>query len=114
MIPDLDLARVQRWIDRRNAEIPPAARDQIRYEIDLTDRAITVLECRPPWHEDDGPDWTRFPICRFRYTKARSEWSLYWRDRNLTFHLYDLAAPSPHLDELLDHVTADRTGIFWG
>ena len=67
MIPDLDLARVQRWIDTRNAEIPFDARDEIRYEVDVADRTITVLECRPPWREDFGPEWTRFPICRFFY-----------------------------------------------
>ncbi len=66
MIPDLDLARVLRWIERRNAEIPFDARDKIRFEIHLGDRTITVLECRPPWPEDFGPDWTRFPICRSR------------------------------------------------
>ncbi len=114
MIPELDLARVQRWIDTRNAEIPFDARDQIRYEIDVGDRAITVLECRPPWREDFGRDWTRFPICRFRYTKARKQWSLYWRDRNLKFHEYDLVAPTPHIDELIEHVVNDRSGIFWG
>jgi len=32
-----------------------------------------VLECRPLWREDFGPEWTRFPICRFRYTKVRKE-----------------------------------------
>lgn len=81
MIPELDLARVRKWIDQRNADMPSQARDQIRYEIDVTDRTITVLECRPPWRKDFGTEWTRFPICRFRYTRARKEWSLYWRDR---------------------------------
>ena len=114
MIPDLDLARVRKWIDQRNADIPLRARDQIRFEIDLTDRTITVLECRAPWRADSGSDWTRFPICRFRYTKSREEWSLYWRDRNLKFHEYDLVAPTPQIDELIEEVKHDRTGIFWG
>lgn len=116
MIPDLDLdlARVQRWIDARNAEIPFDARDQIRYEIDVADRTITILECGPPWRKDFGPEWTRFPICRFRYTKVRKQWSLYWRDRHLKFHEYDLVAPTPHLDELIEYVANDRSGIFWG
>lgn len=83
MIPDLDLARARRWVDALNADMPPHVRDQIRYELDVTNRTVTILECRPPWREDFGPDWTRFPICRFRYTKVRNEWSLYWRDRNL-------------------------------
>ena len=114
MIPDLDLARVRKWIDQRNAEMSPRAREQICYGIDLTDRTITILECRPPWRADIGSEWTRFPICRFRYTKSRKEWSLYWRDRNLKFHEYDLVAPTPHLDELIEEVKRDRTGIFWG
>jgi hypothetical protein len=114
MIPDLDLARVRRWIDARNAEIPVDARDQIRYEIDVADRTITVMECRPPWREEFGPERTRFPICRFRYTKVRKQWSLYWRDRNLKFHEYDLVAPTPHLGELIEYVANDRSGIFWG
>lgn len=77
MIPDLDLARVHKWIDQRNVDMPPRARDEIRYEVDVTDRTVTGLECRLPWREDFGPEWSRFPICRFRYTKVGKEWSLY-------------------------------------
>ena len=114
MIPDLDLARAQRWIAARNAALPPHASAQLRYEIDVTERTITVLECRPPWREDCRPEWTRFPICRFRYTKARKQWTLYWRDRNLKFHEYDFVAPTAHLDDLIDYVANDRSGLFWG
>src|SRR4051794_23246093 len=56
-------------------------RDQIRNEIDVDDRAVTILECRPPSRADLGPEWTRFAIARLRYTKARREWHIYWRDR---------------------------------
>lgn len=114
MIPDHDLARVQTWIDGLNAGMSPDVRDQIRYEFDVGGRTITVLECRPPWREDLGPEWTRFPICRFRYTKVRNEWSLYWRDRNLKFHEYDIVQPTPHLDELIQYVQNDSSGLFWG
>lgn len=114
VVPDLDLARLKRWIDTRNSEMPLDARDQIRYEIDVGDRALTVVECRPPWRADSGTEWTRFPICRFRYTKTRGEWSLYWRDRNLKFHQYDMAGPTAHIEELIEEVVEDPTGIFWG
>lgn len=75
---------------------------------------MTVIECRAPWHPDHSPEWTRFPVCRFRYTKTRTEWSLYWRDRNLEFHRYDPVDPTPHLDKLIGHVHDDQTGLFWG
>lgn len=52
MVPELDLVRVRRWAEQR---VPPHARDQIRMELDVSDRAITILECRPPWREDFGP-----------------------------------------------------------
>lgn len=114
MIPDLDLARARQWVNARNDDLPPDVRNELRYEIDVGDRVITVLECRPPWREGLGTEWTRSPICRFRYTKVRKQWSLYWRDRHQKFHEYDLIDPTPHLSQLIAHVDEDPTGIFWG
>ncbi len=54
-------------------------------------------ECRPPWRDDFGPDWTRFPIARLHYTKSSGLWTLYWRDRNLKYHRYDPLDPSPRV-----------------
>ena len=114
VVPELDLARIRKWVDGRNAALPSRAKGLILYEIDVSPRAVTVLACRPPWSADMGTEWTRFPICRFRYTKMRTEWSLYWRDRNLRFHLYDQVQPTPHIDDLIGEVERDPTGIFWG
>lgn len=58
-------------------------------------------------------EWSRFPIARLRYVKARKEWSLDWRDRNLTFYLYERVAPTSTVQVLLDEVTAGPTYIFW-
>ncbi|MCB1258230.1 MAG: hypothetical protein KDB26_14055 [Microthrixaceae bacterium] len=66
MLPETDLARIRRWVEARAARLPERARDQIRYEIDVDDRAVTILECRPPWRADFGTEWTRFPIARLR------------------------------------------------
>ena len=111
MIPDGAVERVQRWADDR---VPEHIRDQIHIELEVTDRTITILECRPPWHPDMGDEWTRFPIARLRYTKTRDEWSLYWRDRNLEFHEYDLLDPSSNVHDLLAEIDSDPTSIFWG
>lgn len=77
-------------------------------------RHLTILECRPPWREGFGPEWTRFPIARLRYTKITGTWSLYWRDRNLHFHEYHRVSPSRHIDDLLAEIDRDPTAIFWG
>jgi hypothetical protein len=60
-LPELDVARVQRWCAD---QVPEHARGEIRIECDLAPRHLTICECRPPWREDYGPDWTRFPIAR--------------------------------------------------
>jgi hypothetical protein len=114
MLPETDMARVRRWVDARNDDLPERARGQIVYDLDVDPRSVTILECRPPWREDFGPEWTRFPIARLRYTKARREWALYWRDRHLKFHLYDLVEPTASIEELLAEVDRDPTRIFWG
>lgn len=114
-LPETDLARINRWVERRNEQIPTHARDQVRIEADLDDRSVTILECRPPWDpERMGPEWTRFPVARLRYTKSRREWTLYWRDRNSKFHLYELTPPTADVAVLLQEIDRDPTSIFWG
>ena len=71
------------------------------------------LESRPAWREDIGTEWTRFPIARLRYSKGSRRWALYWRDRDLGFHVYDRVAPSSRVGELLQEM-ASAAAIFWG
>ncbi|MDQ3825358.1 MAG: DUF3024 domain-containing protein [Actinomycetota bacterium] len=46
--------------------------------------------------------------------RGRQDLALYWRDRNLRFHIYDLLAPSPTIDNVLLEIDRDPTSIFWG
>ncbi|MGQ0826010.1 MAG: DUF3024 domain-containing protein [Actinomycetota bacterium] len=114
MLPETDVTRIRRWVEARNDRLPERARGSIRYELDVADRHVTVLECRPPWRPEYGLEWTRFPIVRFHYTKVRGEWATFWRDRNLEFHRFELIAPSRQIEVLLADVDEDRSGIFWG
>ncbi|TVR25209.1 MAG: DUF3024 domain-containing protein [Nitriliruptor sp.] len=111
MISEDALDQIRRWADRR---VPEHVRVQVRLEVDVADRPVTILECRPPWQPEYGLDWTRFPIARLRYTKSRKRWSLYWRGRNLKFHEYHLADLSPDVQSLLGEIDRDPTSIFWG
>ncbi|MFG3601060.1 DUF3024 domain-containing protein [Micromonospora chersina] len=110
-LPPADLARVRRWCDQR---VPDSVRDQVRVDCDEAPRHLTIVECRPPWGPDLGPEWTRFPIARLTYTKKSGTWALYYRDRNLRFHRYVQTAPTGNIGELLDEVDRDAIGIFWG
>jgi Protein of unknown function (DUF3024) len=110
-LPELDIARVRRWCEQR---VPPHARDQVRVECDTGSRQLTIIECRPPWRQGIGPEWTRLPIARLRYTQPTQMWTLYWRDRNLRFHRYDQLEPSPNIGNLLREIDRDPIAIFWG
>jgi hypothetical protein len=110
-LPELDVARVQRWCAQR---VPEHARHQVRVECQIAPRHLTIVERRAPWREDLGPEWTSFPIARLRYTATSKSWTLYWRDRHLRFHLYDLVEPSDSVRELLAEIERDPTCIFWG
>lgn len=110
-LPETDVARVQRWC---RARVPERVRDEVRVEVDIADRHLTIVECRPPWRADVGAAWTRFPIARLRYVKTTGVWSLLWRDRNLRFHAYDSVAPTASIEELLAELDRDPTAIFWG
>lgn len=112
-LPDTDIARARRWVEARNVEIGELS-NEMRVEMDIDPRAITILECRPPWREEYGPEWTRQKIARLRYTASTSAWTLYWPDRNSKFHRYEGLRPTPNLQRLLDEVDADPTCIFWG
>jgi hypothetical protein len=110
-LPDLAVARVQEWCEQR---VPEHIRDQVRVECDVAPRHLTIVETRLPFHPNMGPDWTRFPIARLRYTKTTGMWELFSHDRSLKFHRYDALPPSPRVDDLLAEIERDPTMIFWG
>lgn len=110
-LPELDVARVQRWCAQR---VPEHARHQVRVDCQVAPRHLTIVERRAPWREDLGPEWTSFPIARLRYTTTSKSWTLYWRDRHLRFHLYDPIEPSHSVEKLLAEIERDPTCIFWG
>ena len=78
-LPDLDVARVQRWCAAR---VPEEALHQVRVECQIAARHLTIVERRAPWREDFGPQWSSLPVARLRYTVADKAWTLYWRDRD--------------------------------
>lgn len=114
MIPEADLPRIQSWVDAKNAGIPEDVRDQVRIDLDVTDRSVTLLESRPPWDPERGKEWISQPVARIRYTRTTGTWALYWADRNSRFHLYELKPPTQYVRHLLHEIDEDPTCIFWG
>jgi hypothetical protein len=109
-VPDTALAAVRRYCDNK---IPAQHRDEVRVECGIRGRAITIYECQPPWHPNLGSHWTRQRVAQLRYDPDGHHWRLYYADRNSRWRYYDMAEPTPRLDELLAEIDEDPTGIFW-
>ena len=108
-LPETDLHRIWLWARER---VPEHLWDEVKVEVDVSDRHVDIVEVRPPWDGVGEP--TRFPIARLRYTKSTGRWAIYRRDRNLKFHEYELKRPTKNVLSLLDHIGTSGDPIFWG
>ena len=105
------LAEVEAFCESR---IPVELRDQIHLEYAVRGNAITIVERRPAWRPDLGPEWTSNKLAQLRYDVKAGKWSLHWRDSNDRWHLYTDMRPVDDVAPLLAEIDADPTGIFWG
>jgi hypothetical protein len=108
---DTDLHRVRTWAEHRN---PPEAREQIWIELDITSAAVTIYECRPPWHGEENEAPMREAVARCRWNDTTKRWTLYWQRRDLKFHLWPQLDPQPTITPLLAEIDDDSNGAFWG
>ena len=111
MIPEHDAESVRQWAHDRT---PPEYRDQVRVEVDETHRGLTIYECRRPFSDLVGPEWSRLPVARLNYVKKREEWTLYRFGGDSKFHRFDEIDPTSHVCDLLAEIDANPYGIFWG
>ena len=110
-LPELDVARVQRWCAGRVLE---HALHQVRVECEVAPRHLTIIERRAPWREDFGPEWSSFPIARLRYSAPTRLGRCPGATATCAFtpticsrHRGGSRTSSPEYDR-------DPTGIFWG
>lgn len=115
-LPELTRRQLERELsDFCDKRVPAFARHQVRLEYEIRGNAATIVERRAPWRRisPDEP-WTRLAVARLRFDTAQGNWTLYWRDRNERWHLYQLIEPSSTISELLREIERDPTAIFWG
>lgn len=102
-------ALLEPWFERR---VPLMVRDKLALQYRVTRHDVLLFEKRPHWR--NAGEWTESHVAKFRFNRQSGLWTLFCRDRNLKWHRYDFAEPSPRLADLVIHVDQDRTGIFWG
>ena len=112
-LPSDDLVLIGQWVGALNADLPPQAASQLRYEFETDRNAVTLFECRPVSPDEAESDWLRQEFARLRFTRSTG-CQLYWADRNSNFHVYDGLEPSWDVRPLLDEIDEDPTCIFFG
>ena len=110
-LSEVAVATVRRYCQQH---IPPELRDQIRLDVETRGQTVTIFECRPPWREAAGSEWSKMKTAQFRFDPDDSTWTLYWADRNGRWLLYDDTPPARDIGDLLRAVDEDRWGCFWG
>jgi hypothetical protein len=94
--------------------MPPEAREHVRVELEQERQAVNIVERRPPWREDYGPEWSRLPIARLRYVASKRFWTLYYHRHTGRWERYPLLGPSRRVADLLSEVAEDPICAFWG
>lgn len=102
--------KVGAFCERR---VPAHLRDEIRLELTVRGDAITIVERRPPWRAEFGPEWSSMKIAQLRFDAASRTWTLWWADRNGRWDRYWDVDATPDIDELLREINEDPTAIFW-
>ena len=82
---------------------------QLRYTYEIEGTSALLIEQRPGFLNPN--EWISVPIVKFRYSPARSQWSLYWLENNKWRRLSNVPA-TPDIRKLLEIAAADSAGVF--
>jgi Protein of unknown function (DUF3024) len=110
VLRESDIARIREMCDTR---VPPEACDTVRIELERERQAINIVERRPPWRDDPGPEWSRLPVARLRYVASKRLWTLYYLRHTGRWEHYPLLGRTRRLEELLAELADDPICLFW-
>jgi len=113
VLDELQKRRVSNTLEKFcNERIPKEIKNQIKLDFSIRGNHVTLFEKRR--YFKDPSQWTKCKIAQFRYDSDGSKWSLYWwRHTGKWYKYLDIDAKN-NLQDLLDEVDKDPTGIFWG
>jgi len=111
-IPELEMARVKRALDKFCDRIPLHVRPDLTNLYRVKGNSVVLIERRPYFR--DRSQHTEHEFAKFVYSPRVGGWSLRWRDRNRRWHAYDGFENVAQFRDVLAEVASDPTGIFLG
>lgn len=102
---------MQNYCDKR---VPKDLQERIKLFYKIRGNNITLIESRPILWSDLESIKVEMKIAQIRFENENKTFTLYCADRNDRWHLYDFIEPSTELENILQEIDSDPTGIFWG
>ena len=93
-------------------KIPKEIQDKLKLKFSFRGNSITLFESRPSYRDPEV--WLDLKVAQMRLDNKTMKYSLYCCDRNDKWIHYDFIEPTKELEDLLDEIENDSTGIFWG
>jgi len=112
-LSEFENRRVQRLFKNYcNERIPLILQGKLKLEFRIHDSEVVLFESRVHYRQVDV--WYTTSVARFLKDSENNVWRLFSADRNDDWVAY---LPHPYdrnLEQLMDVVNEDVTGIFWG
>ena len=112
-LPDIQKKLIEQKVGKFcRSRIPEHVRDKVRMNYKIRGNSVIIIEQRQSFF--DKSIWVDIPVAQMRFNVEDFNWTLYYPDRNSRWHLYRECEPTMNIDELLEEIDEDPTGIFFG
>lgn len=102
---------MQAYCDKR---VPKDMKERVKLFYKIRGNNVTLIESQPVLWSDPESIKIEMKIAQIRFNNDNKSFTLYYADRNDRWHLYDWIEPSTELEDILQEIDRDPTGIFWG
>lgn len=87
--------------------------DEPRVELEREREAINIVQRRPLWRDDIGPEWSWLPVARLHYVASKGLCTLDYLRHTGRWERYALLGPTRRLDDLVAELADDPVSLFW-
>jgi len=91
---------------------PKDLRDKLDIGYTFTNNVLEIFEIRPHWNNPS--EKIHSPIAKARYIKSKRIWKLYWMRASGKWEAYEPDFEVKITERLLQIISEDNYGCFWG
>jgi hypothetical protein len=91
---------------------PEDMKDQLRFEYEIQNQTIIILEVRPVWN--NPTEYLKLPMAKLSFVKSQNLWKLYWKRASGKWEKYEPRPSDKELSVLVREIDKDVYGCFFG